>query len=73
MFRVGKRDYFIRWVAVRQAFSEFLFCLGFVLLPVLVATDMSVWLACGNLNRTDCVNFLALWHAQIDFPAGAGP
>lgn len=69
----NRRGYSRRWVAIRQASSELLFCVGLVVLPALVAIDMSVWLGCQHLNRTDCADLLVLSVAQMDFPAGASP
>ncbi len=66
-------NYWRRLVAARRACSELLFCLGLVLVPALVAADMSVWLGCRDMSRAECVDFLVLAVAQTDFPAGASP
>ena len=73
MLSAGKRRYARRWIAARQACAEFLFCLGFFLVPTLSAIDMSVWLDCRDLSPRGCVDSLVLSVAQMDFPAGAGP
>ena len=55
-----------RWVVIRQACRELLFCTGVVILPALLVADTVVWLACRDLNRTDCVDLLILSMAQAE-------
>ena len=62
-----------RLVAIRQACGELLFGVGLVLVPALVAADLSVWLECRNLGRAECVDSIVLSVAQMDFPAAASP
>ncbi len=62
-----------RWRVIRHKCSELLFCLGLVLVPALLAVDLSTWLECRNLGRAACVDSLILSVAQIALPAGASP
>jgi hypothetical protein len=53
-----------RWVAIRQACGDLLFCIGVVMLPALLAANLTVWLACQDLSRADCTDLLVLSVAQ---------
>ena len=53
-----------RWVTIRQTCSALLFCIAVVILPALLAANLSVRLACRDLSRADCANLLIVSVAQ---------
>lgn len=59
-----------RWTAVWQACGGVLFCAGAVILPAILAADLTVRLASRNLSRSACLERLTFSINQAALPEG---
>lgn len=51
------------WRGVQNAMAAVLFCAGVMLMPALAAVDLSIGLACQNLDHSACI---ALFQPQTE-------